>query len=86
MFKDIKTRKKPIVILQLLLVLGGLILGGMGAYLDSPTHVGWMFWLFAGAFMLRGMERFFWEKQSFLGYLFMGVLYLGFSFFVYPIW
>jgi hypothetical protein len=85
-FKDIKTRKKPIVFLQLLLVIGGLILGGMGAYLDSPTHLGWMFWLFAGAFLIRGLERLLLEKQSYMGYMLMGVFYLAFSFFVYPIW
>lgn len=86
MLKDIKTRKKPIVFLQLLLVIGGLVLGGMGAYLDSPIHVGWMFWLFAGAFLIRGLERLIVERQRYLGYMFMGIFYLVFSLFVYPIW
>jgi hypothetical protein len=85
-FKDIKTRKKPFVILQFFLVICGLILGGVGAYLDSPNHLGWMLWLFAAAFLLRGIEGYLCEKKRYTGYLLMAIFYLAFSFFVYPIW
>ncbi|WP_078381620.1 hypothetical protein [Sutcliffiella halmapala] len=86
MFKDIKSRNKPFVILQFMLFFSGLVLGGVGVYTENTHFLGWMFWLVSGAFLLRGFEVWLTRKQRYIGYLVLGFLYLCVSLFFYPVW
>ena len=86
MFKDIKSRNKPFVVLQLLLFFTGLIFGGIGVYADSTMYLGWMFFLVSLAFLLRGLEVWLSHKQQYVGYVVLGAVYLSVSIFFYPVW
>ncbi|WP_223700858.1 hypothetical protein [Sutcliffiella deserti] len=86
MFKNIKSRRKSFVLLQLSLFFIGLFLGGLGVYMDSTILLGWMLWLVSGAFLFRGVEMLLLDKQRSIGYFLIGSLYLCVTLFYYPVW